>query len=52
MALLLRRKGVTRVRPLAGGLEAWRDRGYPLAPHDPRDGGFTFETAPVEPATP
>ena len=24
MALLLRKKGIARVRPLAGGLEAWR----------------------------
>ena len=24
MALLLRRKGIANVRPLAGGLEAWR----------------------------
>lgn len=31
MALLLRRRGVARVRPLAGGLAAWRERGYPLA---------------------
>ena len=30
MALLLRRRGIERVRPLAGGLEAWRARGYPL----------------------
>jgi rhodanese-related sulfurtransferase len=29
-ALLLRRKGISRVRPLAGGLEGWRDRGLPL----------------------
>ncbi len=28
--LLLRRKGISRVRPLAGGLEGWRDRGLPL----------------------
>ena len=30
MALLLRRKGITKVRPLAGGIEAWRERNYPL----------------------
>jgi len=30
MALLLRRKGITKVRPLAGGIEAWRARNYPL----------------------
>ena len=30
MALLLRRRGIERVRPLAGGFHAWRDLGYPL----------------------
>jgi 3-mercaptopyruvate sulfurtransferase SseA len=30
VALLLRRRGIERVRPLAGGLEGWRARGYPL----------------------
>jgi len=30
MALLLRERGVTRVRPLLGGLDAWRARGYPV----------------------
>ena len=30
MALLLRRHGIERVRPLAGGYRAWRDLGYPL----------------------
>jgi membrane protein DedA with SNARE-associated domain/rhodanese-related sulfurtransferase len=29
MALLLRRNGFTRVRPLLGGLDAWRERNYP-----------------------
>jgi len=27
---MLRRRGIKRVRPLAGGLYAWRDRGYAL----------------------
>ncbi len=27
---MLRRRGIQRVRPLAGGLYAWRDRGYAL----------------------
>jgi membrane protein DedA with SNARE-associated domain/rhodanese-related sulfurtransferase len=31
-ALLLRRRGITRVRPLAGGIDAWRERAYPLDP--------------------
>ena len=30
MALLLRNRGIARVRPLAGGFRAWRDRGYPM----------------------
>lgn len=30
MALRLRRRGVPRVRPLAGGFDAWKRRGYPL----------------------
>jgi rhodanese-related sulfurtransferase len=30
VALLLRKNGIKRIRPLQGGLEAWRDRGYPL----------------------
>jgi 3-mercaptopyruvate sulfurtransferase SseA len=31
VALLLRKKGIKRIRPLQGGLAAWRERGYPLA---------------------
>jgi membrane protein DedA with SNARE-associated domain/rhodanese-related sulfurtransferase len=30
IALLLQRNGLTRVRPLLGGLDAWRERNYPL----------------------
>jgi membrane protein DedA with SNARE-associated domain/rhodanese-related sulfurtransferase len=30
MALLLKTNGITRVRPLAGGVAAWRERNYPL----------------------
>jgi membrane protein DedA with SNARE-associated domain/rhodanese-related sulfurtransferase len=29
IALFLHRKGITRVRPLLGGIDAWRERGYP-----------------------
>ncbi len=29
MALILRRRGIERVHPLAGGFHAWRDQGYP-----------------------
>lgn len=30
MALLLRKKGISKVRPLAGGVEAWRERDFPV----------------------
>jgi rhodanese-related sulfurtransferase len=30
VALLLRKNGIKRIRPLEGGLDAWRERGYPL----------------------
>lgn len=30
MALRLRVHGITRIRPLAGGLDGWRSRGFPL----------------------
>jgi hypothetical protein len=30
VALLLRGRGIQRVRPLAGGFYGWRDLGYPL----------------------
>jgi membrane protein DedA with SNARE-associated domain/rhodanese-related sulfurtransferase len=30
LALLLRSKGITRIRPLAEGYEGWRSRGFPL----------------------
>jgi membrane protein DedA with SNARE-associated domain/rhodanese-related sulfurtransferase len=32
MALLLRRNGIRKVRPLAGGIDAWRKRNFPLEP--------------------
>jgi len=32
MALRLRSLGITRIRPLAGGLAGWRDRGFPVSP--------------------
>ena len=31
VALLLRQKGVKHVQPLAGGLQAWRARGFPVS---------------------
>jgi rhodanese-related sulfurtransferase len=30
VAMDLKKIGITRVRPLAGGLKAWQDEGYPL----------------------
>jgi rhodanese-related sulfurtransferase len=30
VALLLRKSGVTNVRPLEGGLDAWKELGLPL----------------------
>jgi rhodanese-related sulfurtransferase len=35
-ALILYKRGITRVRPLAGGIEAWRERNYPVEPSQPR----------------
>lgn len=37
-ALLLMRRGVSRVRPLAGGIETWRQLGYPLEPMEATKG--------------
>jgi membrane protein DedA with SNARE-associated domain/rhodanese-related sulfurtransferase len=31
-ALILYRRGVTRIRPLLGGIDAWRERNYPVSP--------------------
>lgn len=45
MALLLRKQGIKRIRPLQGGLAAWRDKGYPL------EGlAATVKLIPIEPA--
>jgi len=43
VALLLRNKGVKRIRPLQGGLDAWRDLGYPLqtVPVSQEDGALS-----------
>jgi len=32
VALQLHRKGISRVRPLLGGIDGWRDRKYPMTP--------------------
>jgi len=34
-ALKLRRRGVRRVRPLEGGFDSWRDRGFPIETRGP-----------------
>ena len=31
LALLLRSKGITQIRPLAGGYDGWRRRGFPMS---------------------
>jgi membrane protein DedA with SNARE-associated domain/rhodanese-related sulfurtransferase len=31
LALLLRRQGIKHIRPLQGGLDAWREQGYPVS---------------------
>ncbi|HTS16862.1 MAG TPA: VTT domain-containing protein [Verrucomicrobiae bacterium] len=33
VAIQLRKRGITRIRPLLGGIDAWRERNYPLDPH-------------------
>ena len=35
MALQLKRAGMTRVRPLQGGLRLWIDRGFPVTEMKP-----------------
>jgi rhodanese-related sulfurtransferase len=30
VALLLRKQGIRRIRPLQGGLDAWRKLGFPV----------------------
>jgi rhodanese-related sulfurtransferase len=34
VALLLRAKGITRVRPLEGGIDAWLAHEFPFDSHD------------------
>jgi len=35
LALRLQRKGFTRVRPLLGGIDAWKEQNYPTQPRPP-----------------
>jgi rhodanese-related sulfurtransferase len=30
LAILLRKQGIQQIRPLQGGLDAWREKGYPV----------------------
>jgi membrane protein DedA with SNARE-associated domain/rhodanese-related sulfurtransferase len=48
LALLLQREGFARVRPLLGGIDAWREQNYPLEPR-PSDGASTIGTVPLCP---
>jgi rhodanese-related sulfurtransferase len=43
MTLRLRRKGISRVRPLAGGLNAWRQLNFPVESLTPSDMGQALE---------
>ena len=53
VALQLRRHGIARVRPLLGGIDAWRERNYPLETHvqfsaaGPGTGGTPPAAAPL-----
>lgn len=38
MAMRLRKLGITRIRPLAGGLAGWRERGFPMQALSSEDG--------------
>jgi rhodanese-related sulfurtransferase len=37
VALLLRKQGILHIRPLLGGLDAWRDLGYPMVNGEPAE---------------
>jgi 3-mercaptopyruvate sulfurtransferase SseA len=44
VALLLRKQGIKRIRPLQGGLEAWREAGYPLEGTAPNQDLVTIQS--------
>ena len=50
MALILRRRGIERVRPLAGGFRAWRDLGYPMTGLVPQSGAGAPQSLTPAPA--
>jgi 3-mercaptopyruvate sulfurtransferase SseA len=47
VALLLRKRGIERIRPLAGGLQAWLDRGFAVEPVRPRAATQAATAAPA-----
>ena len=49
MALLLHRNGIVRVRPLLGGIDAWRERNYPTEPRAGVTSPLGAEPAKEEP---
>jgi len=51
VALLLRNRGVKRIRPLLGGLAAWRERGYPLAAVGEGETDLNLETSRLKGAS-
>jgi membrane protein DedA with SNARE-associated domain/rhodanese-related sulfurtransferase len=46
LALRLQRQGFTRVRPLLGGIDAWRELNYPMQPRAAIMTGSTVATLP------
>jgi rhodanese-related sulfurtransferase len=46
-ALVLQRKGILRVRPLLGGIDAWRERNYPLEPRSSETTGDVSKSEDV-----
>jgi 3-mercaptopyruvate sulfurtransferase SseA len=47
VALLLRSKGVQKIRPLAGGLDGWRKMGYPVVTADQKPTVTSIAPAPA-----
>lgn len=45
MALALKRQGITNVRPLAGGLQGWLERGYPAVSSETFSRGSSLTNA-------
>ena len=55
LALRLQRKGFTRVHPLLGGIDAWREQSYPLQERDAvsaETAGSTLQNLPIQLKTP